>query len=252
MPVRVDTDGLVVSELAAADVDAVVLTPAHHYPTGVVMTAERRGALIAWARQRRALIVEDDYDVEYRFGRDPVASLQGLAPDLVAFVGTTSKTLAPALRLAWMVPPAHLIDDIEDELDVTGVTPPTLDQIAMASFIQDAALERHLRSMRRRYRAKRDVFIDALGRHLPEVRVSGTAAGLHLLAWLPDGIDEQKTAARARRSDVGVHELHRHCTVQAPSPPALLLGYALPTASELSAATMLLADAIDGSVRNQA
>ena len=252
IPVRVDTDGLVVSELAAADVDAVVLTPAHHYPTGVVMTAERRGALIAWARQRRALIVEDDYDVEYRFGRDPVASLQGLAPDLVAFVGTTSKTLAPALRLAWMVPPAHLIDDVEDELEVTGATPPTLDQIAMASFIQDAALERHLRSMRRRYRAKRDVFIDALGRHLPEVRVSGPAAGLHLLAWLPDSVDEHAVAMRARRSDVGVHELHRHCTVQAPSPPALLLGYALPTASELSAATMLLAAAIAGSVRTPA
>ena len=252
IPVRVDTEGPVVSELAAADVDAVVLTPAHHYPTGVVMTAERRSALIAWARQRRALIVEDDYDVEYRFGRDPVASLQGLAPDLVTFVGTTSKTLAPALRLAWMVPPAHLIDDIEDELDVTGTTPPTLDQVAMASFIQDAGLERHLRSMRRSYRAKRDLFIDALGRHLPEVRVSGTAAGLHLLAWLPDRIDEQKTAARARHAGVGVHELHRHCTVQAPSPPALLLGYALPTASELSAATMLLADALTASARNQA
>ncbi len=252
IPVRVDTDGLVVSELATADVDAVVLTPAHHYPTGVVMTAERRGALIAWARQRRALIVEDDYDAEYRFGHDPVASIQGLAPDLVAFVGTTSKTLAPALRLAWVVPPAHLIDEVEDELEVTGVTPPTLDQIAMASFIQDTALERHLRSMRRRYRAKRDVFIDALGRHLPEVRVSGTAAGLHLLAWLPGNIDERKTATRARRSGVGVHELHRHCTVQAPSPPALLLGYALPTASDLSAATMLLADAIHGSVRNPA
>ena len=167
IPVRVDTEGLVISELAAADVDAVVLTPAHHYPTGVVMTAERRGALIAWARQRRALIVEDDYDVEYRFGRDPVASLQGLAPDLVTFVGTTSKTLAPALRLAWMVPPAHLIDDIADELDVTGAAPPTLDQIAMASFMQDAGLERHLRSMRRRYRAKRDVFIDALGQAPP-------------------------------------------------------------------------------------
>ena len=251
IPVRVDAGGLVVSELAAAGVDAVVLTPAHHYPTGVVMTAERRGALIAWARQRRALIVEDDYDVEYRFGRDPVASVQGLALDLVAFVGTTSKTLAPALRLAWMVPPADLTGDVEDELEVTGVTP-TLDQMAMASFIHDAALERHLRSMRRRYRAKRDVFIDALGRHLPEVRVSGTAAGLHLLAWLPDSIDEHKTATRARLSGVGVHELHRHCTVQAPSPPALLLGYALPTASDLSAATMLLADAIHGSVRNPA
>ena len=135
VPIRVDADGMVVSDLAAADVDAVVMTPAHHYPTGVVMTAERRGALIAWARERGALIVEDDYDVEYRFGRDPMASLQGLAPDLVAFVGTTSKTLAPALRLAWVVPPSHLIDDVEDVLLVTGVTPPTLDQVAMASFI---------------------------------------------------------------------------------------------------------------------
>jgi GntR family transcriptional regulator/MocR family aminotransferase len=100
---------MVVSELAAADVDAVVMTPAHQYPTGVVMTAERRATLITWARERQALIVEDDYDVEYRFGRDPMASLQGLAPDLVAFVGTTSKTLAPALRLAWIVPPSHLM-----------------------------------------------------------------------------------------------------------------------------------------------
>jgi len=100
---------MVVSELAAADVDAVVMTPAHQYPTGVVMTAERRATLITWARERQALIVEDDYDVEYRFGRDPMASLQGLAPDLVAFVGTTSKTLAPACAWRWIVPPSHLM-----------------------------------------------------------------------------------------------------------------------------------------------
>jgi GntR family transcriptional regulator / MocR family aminotransferase len=244
VPVRVDGDGLVVPDLAAADVDAVVMTPAHQYPTGVVMTPERRAALITWARERRALIVEDDYDVEYRFGREPVASLQGLAPDLVAFVGTTSKTLAPALRLAWIVPPSHLIDDVENVLLVTGVTPPTLDQMALASFIEDAALERHLRSMRRRYRAKRDVLIDALGTHLPEVRISGTAAGLHVLAWLADGADEHATAMRARRSGVGVHELHRHCTTHAPSSPALLLGFALPSESELLTATRLLAEAI--------
>jgi len=244
VPVRVDADGLVVADLAAADVDAVVMTPAHQYPTGVVMTAERRAALITWARERRALIVEDDYDVEYRFGREPVASLQGLAPDLVAFVGTTSKTLAPALRLAWVVPPSHLIDDVENMLLVTGVTPPTLDQMAMASFIEDAALERHLRSMRRRYGAKRNILIDALSTHLPEVRISGTAAGLHLLAWLPDGTDEHATAMQARRSGVGVHELHRHCTTHAPSSPALLLGFALPSESELRTATRLVAEAI--------
>jgi GntR family transcriptional regulator / MocR family aminotransferase len=234
----------VITELAAADVDAVVMTPAHHYPTGVVMTAERRGALIAWARGRGALIVEDDYDVEYRFGRDPVASLQGLAPDLVAFVGTTSKTLAPALRLAWVVPPSRLIDDVENVLLVTGVTPPTIDQVAMASFIEDAGLERHLRSMRRRYRAKRDLLVAELGRHLPEVRVSGTAAGLHVLAWLPDGADEHATAMQARRSDVGVHELHRHCTTHAPSAPALLIGFALPSESDLITGTRLLAEAL--------
>jgi GntR family transcriptional regulator / MocR family aminotransferase len=244
VPVRVDADGMVVSELAAADVDAVVMTPAHHYPTGVVMTAERRGALIAWARERGALIVEDDYDVEYRFGRDPVASLQGLAPDLVAFVATTSKTLTPALRLAWMVPPSHLIDDVENVLLVTGVTPPTLDQVAMAAFIEEAALERHLRSMRRSYRAKRDVLVAELGKQLPQVRVSGTAAGLHVLAWLPDGTDERETAVRARQAGVGLHELHRHCTTHAPSGPALLLGFALPSKSELITATGLLAEAV--------
>ena len=244
VPIRVDADGMVVSELAAADVDAVVMTPAHHYPTGVVMTAERRGALIAWARDRGALIVEDDYDVEYRFGRDPVASLQGLAPDLVAFVGTASKTLAPALRLAWVVPPSHLIDDVEDVLLVTGVTPPTLDQVALASFIENAALERHLRSMRRRYSAKRNLLVGELGKHLPEVRVSGTEAGLHLLAWLPEDANEHETARRARHSGVGLHELHRHCTTYAPSPPALLLGFALPSESDLIAAAALLAKAI--------
>jgi len=244
VPVRVDADGMVVSELAAADVDAVVMTPAHHYPTGVVMTAERRAALIAWARDRGALIIEDDYDVEYRFGRHPMASLQGLAPDLVAFVGTTSKTLAPALRLAWVVPPSHLIDDVEDVLLVTGVTPPTLDQVALASFIDDAALERHLRSMRRHYRAKRNVLVTELDAHLPEVRVGGTDAGLHVLAWLPDGADEHATAMRARRAGIGLHELHRHCTTSAPSPPALLLGFALPTESELRAAVKLLAEVV--------
>ncbi len=148
------------------------------------------------------------------------------------------------MRLAWVVPPSHLIDDVEAALLVTGVTPPTIDQIAMASFIEDAALERHLRSMRRRYHAKRDILIDALGTSLPEARITGTAAGLHLLAWLPDGVDEHATAMRARRSGVGVHELHRHCTTHAPSSPALLLGFALPSESELRTAVTLLAQAI--------
>ncbi|HXP55863.1 MAG TPA: PLP-dependent aminotransferase family protein, partial [Streptosporangiaceae bacterium] len=155
-----------------------------------------------------------------------------------------SKTLAPALRLAWMVPPAGLIDEVESVLMITGVTPPTLDQLALASFIEDAALERHLRSMRRRYGAKRDVLVGALRTYLPEVRIHGTAAGLHLLAELPDGADERAIALRARGAGVGLHELHRHCTSQAPFPPALLLGFALPGESELAAAAQLLANAV--------
>ena len=142
-----DADGMVVSELAAADVDAVVITRPSLPDRGGHDGRTSRRADRLGTRPRRA-------DRRGRLRRGiPVrpgsgASLQGLAPDLVAFVGTASKTLAPALRLAWVVPPSHLIDDVEDVLLVTGVTPPTLDQVALASFIEDAALERHLRSMR--------------------------------------------------------------------------------------------------------
>jgi GntR family transcriptional regulator / MocR family aminotransferase len=243
VPVAVDADGLIVSELADADVDAVVVTPAHQYPTGVVMTPDRRAELVAWARAGGALIVEDDYDAEYRYDRDPVASLQGLAPDCVAFIGTASKTLAPALRLGWIVPPVELLNDVENEFLATGVTPPTLDQIALASFIADAALDRHLRVMRRRYRAKRDILIEALDRDLPGLRVGGAAAGLHLIAWLPEECDEHAIAMRAREAGVGLHELHAHCTTRAPWPPAFLLGYALPTETELRTGIGLLAEA---------
>jgi GntR family transcriptional regulator/MocR family aminotransferase len=242
--VRVDGDGLVVSELAESRADAVVLTPAHQYPTGVVMTPERRSALIAWARERGGLIVEDDYDAEYRYDRDPVASLQGLAPDCVAFVGTTAKTMAPALRIGWMVVPVDLLDEVEEQIRAVGMTPPTLDQVALASFIADAGLDRHLRLMRRRYRAKRDNMVQTLAQHLPKVQLSGVAAGLHLMAWLPQGSDEHGVALRARAAGVGLHELHVHCTTRAPRPPALLLGYALPTEIEVKAAIRSLAGAV--------
>jgi GntR family transcriptional regulator/MocR family aminotransferase len=215
VPVRVDAHGLVVSELAAVDVNAVVLTPAHQYPTAVVTSPERRRDLLAWARVRDTLIVEDDYDAEYRFDRDPVSAMQGLAPDHVAYLGTASKTLAPALRLGWLIPPAWLVAEVEHELMTAGVTPPTIEQVALAGFIADGGLERHLRRMRGRYRARRERLVDALARHLPEARVGGASAGLHLVAWLPEGTDEAAAAAAARREGVGLHELHRHCDTPA-------------------------------------
>ena len=158
-------------------------------------------------------------------------------------MGTASKTLAPALRLAWVVPPSYLIDDVENVLLVTGVTPPTLDQVAIASFIEDAGLDVICVRCARHYRAKRDVLIGALHRHLPDVRISGIAGGLTCWPGSTDGADERATAVH-QQSGVAVHELHRHCTTHAPSPPALLLGFALPSESELRAAVRLLAAAI--------
>jgi GntR family transcriptional regulator/MocR family aminotransferase len=244
VPVRVDAQGLVVSELASAQVEAVVLTPAHQYPTGAVLSPERRTQLVEWARRRGALIVEDDYDAEYRYDRAPVAAVQGLAPDVVVFASTTSKTLAPALRIGWMVLPARLVEAVTNVQTVTGAQPSVIDQAAFATFLADASLDRHLRQMRRRYRAKRDLLLAALEEHLPEARVSGAAGGLHLLATLPEGADERATAQAARRAGVALHELHRHCTVHAPAPPALLLGYAFPTVPEIRAGVRLIAQAL--------
>ncbi len=240
VPIRVDDEGLVVADLAAAGPDAVVLTPAHQYPTGAVMSPRRRQQLVGWAREHDALIVEDDYDVEYRYDRHPVSALQGLAPDHVVFLGTTAKTLAPALRIAWIVPPDRLVDELTAALRITGVTPPTLDQVALASFIADSGLERHLRRMRRRYAEKREILVEALEQHVPDAVVHGASAGLHLLAVLPDDVDEHAAAQRARQAGVGLHELHYHCTTVAPRPPAFVLGYALPTPSELRAAARIL------------
>src|SRR5262249_42183684 len=145
------------------------------YPTGVVLSPERRTELIEWARRDDALIVEDDYDAEYRFDRKPVAALQGLAPDVVAFAATTSKTLAPALRIGWMVLPNRLVEPVTRVQNVTAAQPSVVDQVALATFIADASLDRHLRQMRRRYRTKRDVLLAALERHMPGVRVAGAA-----------------------------------------------------------------------------
>jgi GntR family transcriptional regulator/MocR family aminotransferase len=244
VPVRVDEQGLVVSKLALARVDAVALTPAHQYPTGAVLSPERRTELIEWARRHDALIVEDDYDAEYRYDRKPVAALQGLAPEVVAYAATTSKTLSPALRIGWMVLPGRLVEPVANVQSVTAAQPPVIDQAALATFIAEASLDRHLRRMRRRYRVKRDLLVSLLEKHLPEARVSGAAGGLHLLATLPDGAHEHATAHAARQRGVALHELHRHCTVHAPMPPALLLGYAFPTGTELRAGVKVIAQAV--------
>jgi GntR family transcriptional regulator / MocR family aminotransferase len=225
VPVDVDEAGLVVEQLDAVDADAVVLSPAHQYPTGVVLGPARRGALIAWARRRGALIVEDDYDAEYRYDRDPVASLQGLAPECVAYVGTTSKTLAPALRLAWQLVPSHLVGEMAAQHGITNAVPSVLVQAAYATLLERGDIDRHLRRSRRRYRARRNVLADALARWMPSTVIGGASAGLHLIAWLPDDSDEAMMADAAGKRGIAIHTLRQDCAVVGASAPALLLGY---------------------------
>jgi GntR family transcriptional regulator / MocR family aminotransferase len=225
VPVAVDEHGFGVEELEKVGVDAVALSPAHQYPTGSVLAPDRRAELIAWARRHGTLIVEDDYDAEYRYDREPIASLQGLAPDCVAYVGTASKTLAPGMRLGWVLVPSHLVGDMAAQHGVARATPNVLTQCGYATMLERGEIDRHLRRSRRIYHNRRRALIDALQECLPEASVGGAAAGLHLIAWLPERADETAIADAAASRGVAIHTLHQFCAVTAPRPPALLLGY---------------------------
>ena len=199
MPVPVDEHGIVVER--CGDVDAVVVTPAHQFPTGVVLAPERRAQLIAWARERDALIVEDDYDAEYRYDRDPVGALQGLAPDRVALrgLGEQDARAGAAARVARRARRGSR-RDLADEKDRADRGTPVLEQAALADLLARGEVDRHLRRTRRRYRARRDALVAALAEHLPDVAIGGAAAGLHVVAWLPEGADEAAVAERGARA----------------------------------------------------
>jgi GntR family transcriptional regulator / MocR family aminotransferase len=243
IPIPVDAHGLDVARLEDADLDAVVLSPAHQYPTGTVLAPERRARLITWARRRGALVVEDDYDAEYRYDREPIASLQGLAPDCVAYVGTASKTLAPGLRLGWAVVPSHLVGEMAAQHGVARAVPSALMQATYAALLERGDIDRHLRRTRRRYQARRNVLIAALSEYMPQASVGGTAAGLHLIAWLAEEADEAAIADAAAARGVAVHTLHQDCAVSGARPPALLLGYGLVSESAIPLAVRELARA---------
>jgi len=190
VPIPVDDDGIVVDRLDEAEVHAVVVTPAHQYPTGAVLAPERRFALMDWACRRGAFIIEDDYDAEFRYDREPIGALQGLCPERVVYAGTASKTLAPGLRLGWLAVPRSLVDGVAAAKRTADLGSGTLDQLALADFIEHGELDRHLRRMRATYRRRRDALLSGLGRHLPAMRPTGASAGLHVLTWLPAGIDD--------------------------------------------------------------
>jgi GntR family transcriptional regulator/MocR family aminotransferase len=194
--VPVDLDGLVVGQLADST-GAVAVAPAHQYPTGAVLSALRRRELIAWAGRSARLIVEDDYDAEYRYDRQPIGCLQGLAPEHVAYAGSTSKTLSPALRIGWLVMPEQLSAPVRETARRRGGAPSPILQLALAHILDRGDLDRHLRRQRRRYHERRAALLDALAARLPALRVSGVSAGLFVLLELPDGVSEMDVAGRA-------------------------------------------------------
>jgi GntR family transcriptional regulator / MocR family aminotransferase len=225
VPVPIDERGIEVDALAATGARAVILTPTHQFPTGVVLASERRQALVSWANERRATIIEDDYDAEFRYDRDPVGALQGLAPDRVALIGTVSKSLAPALRLGWVVCPAALLDAVIEDKLLTDRGSPGLEQLALAALIESGRFDRHLRHMRSVYAARRDVLVRALAARAPEVVLSGLAAGFHAVAHLPDGADEQAIVGQAQARSIGLHGMRSFRPSGLGDPPQLVLGF---------------------------
>ncbi|MFJ1599357.1 PLP-dependent aminotransferase family protein [Streptomyces sp. NPDC088261] len=222
---------------------AVLLTPAHQFPTGVALHPDRRAAAVDWARATDGLILEDDYDGEFRYDRQPVGALQGLDPERVVYLGTASKSLAPGLRLGWMVLPEGLVAEVTAAKGEVDWASSALDQLTLAEFIASGAYDRHVRSMRLRYRRRRDQLVEALdGR--PDLRVTGIAAGLHAVVELPSGTERSVIEAAAWQG-LAVSGLarFRHEAAE-PGPDALVVGYGTPPVSAWTGALDALCRAL--------
>ena len=244
VPVAVDERGLRIEELERADVDALVLTPAHQHPTGAVLAGERRPALLAWIRAHDVVVIEDDYDAEYRYDRAAVGALQGLAPDRIVYAGSASKTLAPALRLGWLVVPSQLLDKVADKKDLADCGTARIEQQALADFLARGELDRHLRRMRAQYRRRRDLLVEALGDRLPEARIRGIAAGLHATVELPGDYHEQAILEEARARRIDLTTMGEFWIEPGGGPPTLLIGYGQLPEPVIGAAVRELADAV--------
>ncbi|OLT14222.1 GntR family transcriptional regulator [Pseudonocardia sp. CNS-139] len=251
-PVPVDDAGLCVDALTASGVRAVVLTPAHQFPTGVVLDGERRRELLTWA-DAGGLVVEDDYDAEHRYDRPPVPALRSMLGDHVCYAGSVSKLLAPALRVGWLVVPRRYRDAFVQAKRNSDLGNPVLAQLVLARLMESGELERHLRLLRRRHRARRDAMIRALRRHLPDATVHGAAAGLHLLVTLPgdpDDLDDLDLAAAALAGGVKVQPLSWHS--RRPGRPGLVLGYAARTATEIAEGVATIGELVRARARRPA
>jgi GntR family transcriptional regulator/MocR family aminotransferase len=224
--IPVDDHGAVIGELA--DADAVLVTPAHQFPLGVALAPQRRSRVVAWADATDGLVIEDDYDGEFRYDRQPVGAVQALSPERVAYAGTVSKALAPGLRLGWLALPAALVSDVVAVKSLTDRSTSSLDQLTLAEFINSGHYDRQVRRSRLAYRQRRDRLVGALRRHAPRVRVIGIAAGLHLLLELPDGQAESDIITHAARHGLALEGLGSYRRALSTYPPALVVGYGTP------------------------
>ncbi|MEV0286258.1 MULTISPECIES: PLP-dependent aminotransferase family protein [unclassified Kribbella] len=238
-PIPVDDGGLRVDLLRESGARVVMATPAHHFPTGVVLDGERRRELIQWAAEG-GLIMEDDYDAEHRYDRPPVPALRAMLADQVIYAGSVSKLLAPSLRIGWMLPPASYKDDLIDMKRLADLGNAALPQLTLAHLMESGELERQLRFLRRRHRTRRDAMVRAVANYLPTATVHGAAAGLHLTITFEASVNDVELAAAALQKGVKTHPLSWHC--QLPHAPGLVLGYAARTPTDLTEAIATIAD----------
>ena len=243
-PVPVDDCGASAEAVVATRAGALVLTPTHQSPTGVLLAPDRRQAIIEWARERDAWIVEDDYDAEFRYDREPVGALQGLAPDRVATVGTVSKSLAPALRLGWVVCPPDLAEAIADEKWRYDRSSPILDQLALALLIESGRYDKHLRRMRAFYAERREVLVDALARHCPGLELSGIAAGFHAVLHLPAGVPEEQVVVGAAEQSVRVYPMSNYRADGSADPPQLVVGFGNVSTGDIERGVRVIAETL--------
>jgi GntR family transcriptional regulator/MocR family aminotransferase len=242
VPVRVDEHGVDVDMLSSTGARAVILTPAHQSPTGVVLAPERRHALLKWANACEGFIVEDDYDAEFRYDRQPVGQIQGLAPELVIGLSSVSKTLAPALRIGWVVCPPHLTEIIANDKHLNDRGSPGIDQLALARLIESGRYDKHLRQMRTLYEGRRGVLIETLSRYAPQVQLSGLAAGFHAVAHLPRKVEEKAFVSAAQTKSIGLYGMSGYRSNGATRPPQLVLGFGHLSESSIERGIAVIAD----------